>query len=104
MKLTQDELEFLSAWAPRMGAQLLRAARTSPADGSRRGGRHLITFIKIWTKGEHRKDQEIFTAAVNPEPRWPWSTTEDFARRMSEASREATHREVLKESAGVEIR
>ena len=66
---------------------MLRDARPSPATGSRCRGAHLIVFIKAWTESEGKKDQEILAAAVNPQPRWPWSTTEDFADRLAEAGR-----------------
>ena len=104
MKLTQDELEFLSAWAreewePECYA--LPAHRLQMAHGV--AGAHLITFIKIWTEGEGRKDQEILTATANPHPRWPWSATEDFSWRLSEANREATQRESLKEITEFEV-
>ena len=88
----------------RMGANVLRAARPSSADGSRRGGCHLIVFIKTWTEGEGRKDQEILTAAVNPHPRWPWSTPEQFVGRLAEANREASHRELMRRAPEVEVR
>jgi hypothetical protein len=53
-------------------------------------GAHLIVFIKAWTESEGKKDQEVLAAAVNPHPRWPWSTTEDFADRLAEASENKT--------------
>ena len=105
MKLTQDELEFLSAWAREEwepNCYALPAHRLQMAHGV--AGAHLITFIRIWTEGEGRKDQEIPTATANRQPRWPWSTSEDFARRLSEANREATHREGLKRAAEVDVR
>jgi hypothetical protein len=46
----------------------------------------LILLIKAWTEGEGRKDREILAAAVNPEPRWPWPTSGDFAGHLEEAS------------------
>jgi hypothetical protein len=42
-------------------------------------------LIKAWTETEGKKDQDILTAAVNPQP--PWTTTEDFSARFAEASR-----------------
>jgi hypothetical protein len=50
-------------------------------------GAQLITFIKAWTEGEGKKDQEILAAAANAQSRWPWSTTEAFASRLTEAGR-----------------
>jgi hypothetical protein len=60
-------------------------------------GAQLIVFIKAWTEGEGKKDQDILNAAVNPRPRWPWSTTEDFGARFAEASRWRSDREGMNE-------
>lgn len=87
MKLTHDELEFLSAWAREEwepACYQLPAHRLQLAHGVL--GAQLIVFIKAWTEGEGKKDQEILVAAENAQPRWPWSTTEDFRARMAEAS------------------
>ena len=87
MTLTHDELEFLSAWAREEwepACYELPAHRLQLAHGV--AGAHLIMFIKAWTEAEGRKDQEILTVAVNPQPRWPWSTTGNFAGRLAEAS------------------
>ena len=76
MKLTHDELEFLSAWAREEwepACYELPAHRLQLAHGV--AGAQLILFIKAWTEGEGKKDQEILAVAVNPQPRWPWSTT-----------------------------
>ena len=43
-------------------------------------------IIKAWTECEGKKDQEILAAAANPEPRWPWATTGDFAGRLAHAN------------------
>jgi hypothetical protein len=94
MKLTHDELAFLSAWAREEwepACYQLPAHRlqlTHEVSGAQR-----IVFIKAWTGGEGKKDQDILSAAVNPQPRWPWSTSEDFAARLAEASRWQTPRE-----------
>lgn len=87
MKLTHDELEFLSAWAREEWEPAcydLPAHRLQLAHGVL--GAHLITFIKAWTEGEGKKDQEILAAGDNAQPCWPWSTTEDFLGRLTEAS------------------
>jgi hypothetical protein len=89
MKLTRDELEFLSAWAREEwepACYELPAHRLQLAHGV--AGAHLIAFIKAWTEGEGRKDQEILAATANPQPSWPWPTAGDFAGRLAEVSRE----------------
>jgi hypothetical protein len=94
MKLTRVELEFLSAWARE---EWEPACYQLPAHGLQLAhgvaGAQLIVFIKAWTKGEGKKDQAILGAAINPQPRWPWATTEDFAGRFAEVSRWRTQRE-----------
>jgi hypothetical protein len=104
MKLTHDELDFLSAWAREEwepACYQLPAHRLQLAHGV--SGAQLITFIKAWTEGEGRKDQDILGAAVDPQPRWPWPTTEDFGGRLAEASQWRTHREDMKNESGVEV-
>ena len=54
-------------------------------------GDQLILFIKAWTESEGKKDQDILVAAVNEQPRWPWSTTGEFAGRLAEVSDRRTH-------------
>lgn len=103
MKLTQEELEFLSAWAReewepacyRLPAHRLQLAHGVP-------GAHLIALIKAWADGEGRKDQDILDAAVNPQSRWPWPRDGDFADRFAEACRWRTHREA--KASGAEVR
>jgi len=88
MKLTRDELEFLSAWAREEwepACYQLPAHRLQLTHGV--SGAQLIVLIKAWTEGEGKRDQEILDAVVNAPPRWPWSTTEDFDCRLAEASR-----------------
>jgi hypothetical protein len=88
MKLTQAELEFLSAWAREEwepACYRLPAHRLQLAHGV--SGGQLISLVKAWTTGEGKKDQEILGAATNPQPRWPWATAEDFTARFEEASR-----------------
>ena len=105
MKLTPNELEFLSAWAReeweptcyQLPAHRLQLAQGVP-------GASLIVFIKAWTESERKKDQEILQAAANPEPSWPWSTTEEFGDRLAEASRWRTQRDGTKKRSGVEVK
>ncbi len=95
MKLTQDELEFLAAWAREEwepSCYQLPAHRLQLARGVT--GAHLITLIKAWTESEGKKDQEILGAAVNAQPLWPWATTEEFRARLEEATRQRAHRSV----------
>jgi hypothetical protein len=94
MKLKHEELEFLSAWAREEwepACYHLPAHRLQLAHGV--SGAQLIVFIKAWTESEGKKDQDILDAAAKPQPRWPWSTTEDFGDRFAEASRWRTQRE-----------
>jgi hypothetical protein len=95
MKLTKSELEFLSAWAREEwepACYQLPAHRLQLAHGV--AGASLIVFIKAWTESEQKKDQEILDAATNPEPNWPWHTTEEFQTRFKDANnRERAHRE-----------
>jgi hypothetical protein len=87
VKLTQDELEFMSAWAreewepegyelPAHRLQLAHSVRAA----------HLIAFIKAWTESDGKKHQDILAVAVNPRPRRPWSTAADLPGRLVEAS------------------
>ena len=100
MKLTHDELEFLSAWAREEwepACYQLPSHRQSHRLQLNHGvsGAHLLVFIKAWTAAEGKKDQDILGAAVNPQPHWPWSTPEEFTARFTEASRWCSHRERL---------
>jgi hypothetical protein len=104
MKLTHDEVEFLSAWAREErepACYQLPAHRLQLAHDV--SGAQLIVFIKAWTEGEGKKDQAILDAAANPQPRWPWSTSEDFAARLAEAGRWRVHREGKKSEPGIEV-
>ncbi len=103
MKLTHDELEFLSAWAREEwepACYQLPAHRLQLAHGV--SGAQLIVFIKAWTEGEGKKDQDILGAGANPQPRWPWFTTEGFRSRFAEASRWRSQRDAMKSESGVE--
>jgi hypothetical protein len=79
MKLRDDELQFLSAWAREEwepACYQLPSHRLQLAQGV--SGAQLLVFIKAWTASEGKKDLDIVSAAVNSQPRWPWSTSEDF--------------------------
>src|SRR5262245_51799483 len=104
MKLTKDELEFLSAWAREEWEPAcygLPAHRLQLAHGV--AGAQLIVFIKAWTESEGKKDQDILGAAANPQPGWPWSTTKEFRARFEEASRRRADREQQKTGSGAEV-
>ncbi len=88
MKLTREELEFLSAWAREEwepACYQLPSHRLQLAHGV--SGAQLIVFIKAWTEIEGKKDLDVLSAAANSDPRWPWPTPEDFQARFSEANR-----------------
>jgi len=55
-------------------------------------GAELIEIIKAWTESEGKRDQEILSAAMNPQPRWPWPTAEEFRARLAEASQRRSDR------------
>ncbi len=86
MKLTHDELEFLSAWAReewepacyQLPSHRLQLAHRIPAA-------KLAVLIKAWAEEEGRRDQDILTAAENPQPCWPWLSSADFDARITEA-------------------
>ncbi len=102
MPLTHDELEFLAAWAREEWEPAcygLPAHRLQLAHGV--SGAQLIVFIKAWTEGEGRKDQDILGVAANPQPGWPWPTTEAFDGRLAEASRWRSDRGGTKKGPGV---
>jgi hypothetical protein len=103
MKLTPEELEFLSAWAREEwepACYQLPAHRLQLAHGV--SGAQLIVLIKAWTEGEGKKDQDILGAAANPQPRWPLST-ENFGGRLTEASRWRAHRRARKPASEAEV-
>jgi hypothetical protein len=104
VKLTREEIEFLSAWAREeweADCYRLPAHRLQLAHGV--SGAQLIEFIKVWTEGEGKKDQDILDAGGDPRPRWPWSTTEDFRERLAEASRWRTLRGGMEKGSRVEV-
>ncbi len=63
----------------------------------------LVVFIKAWTEAEGKKDQEILDAAVNPQARWPWTTSEDFGGRFAEAKQWQIHRDGVTKGRRLEI-
>jgi hypothetical protein len=94
MRLTKDELEFLSAWAREEwepACYRLPAHNLQLAHGV--VGADLVAFIKAWTESEGKKDQDILRAGANPHPLWPWPTEEDFRARYEEARRTQAPRE-----------
>jgi hypothetical protein len=104
MKLTQAELEFLSAWAREEwepACYQLPAHRLQLVQGV--NGANLIVFIKAWTENEGKKDQEILVVADNPQPNWPWPTPEDFHARLEEAHQQRAQREGKNEASKVQI-
>jgi hypothetical protein len=97
MKLTQEELEFLSAWAREEwepACYRLPSHKLQLAHGV--SGAQLLALIKVWTESECKKDLDILNAAANREPHWPWSTAQDFDARCNEASQWRTHRESVR--------
>jgi hypothetical protein len=92
MNLTNEELEFLSAWAREEwepACYQLPAHRLQLAHGV--SAAQLVVFIKAWTEGEGKKDQEILGVVGNSQSLWPWPTTEDFNHRLTQVSRWRTH-------------
>jgi hypothetical protein len=85
MKLTSEELEFLSAWAReewepacyQLPSHRLQLANGVSAD-------QLAVFIKAWAESEGKKDLDILQAGTSPRPRWPWSAAQ-FSARLTEA-------------------
>jgi hypothetical protein len=104
MKLTQDELEFLSAWAREEwepACYQLPAHRLQLAHGV--SGAQLIAFIKAWTEDEDKKDQDILGIAVDPQPRWPWSSAQEFTARLEKTGRWPPKREGTEKGSGVKV-
>jgi hypothetical protein len=86
MKLTEKELEFLSAWAREEwepACYKLPAHRLQIAHGV--VGASLIELIKAWTVAESKLDNDILEAATNPQPPWPWESIENLQSRLEEA-------------------
>lgn len=101
MKLTHDELEFLSAWAREEwepACYQLPCHHLQLAHGV--SGAQLLVFIKAWTEGEGKKDLDLLGAAANSQPPWPWSTAEEFGARFVEASQWRASRQGMKNASG----
>lgn len=88
MRLTHDELAFLSAWAREEwepACYQLPCHRLQLAHGV--SGARLLVFIKAWPRVEDKKDLDILNATDTPHPPWPWSTAVEFEDRFADASR-----------------
>src|SRR4030095_16090576 len=86
MTLTKSELDFLAAWAREEwepACYQLPAHRLQFAH--RAAGAAMMRFIKAWTIVERKKDQDILLVSANPEPNWPWTSTEEFHVRLAQA-------------------
>jgi hypothetical protein len=89
--LTNDEIEFLAAWAREEwepACYRLPAHRLQLARGV--SGGDLIAFVKAWTEAEGKRDREILDVAANSQPGWPWTTDDEFRARLETASRRET--------------
>lgn len=89
MKLTQGEIEFLSAWAREEwedACYRLPAHRMQLNHGVKAA--ELSRMIKAWAACEGTKDIDILNAAFIDEPHWPWSNAAEFTDRIAEANRE----------------
>jgi hypothetical protein len=96
MKLTHHELEYLSAWArEEWEPECYRSPAHQLQLAHKVTGGHLITFIKAWTDGEGKKDQDILNAGTTTMPAWPWSTSEEFHARLDEVRKAAGNRNVV---------
>src|SRR5580692_10605160 len=95
MILTLDELQYLSAWAREEwepACYHLPAHRLQIAHDVR--GAWLSLFIKAWTEESGKKDHEILDIPAPSEPGWPWSTPDEFQRRLEQAGRPRAGRQV----------
>lgn len=107
MKLTNAELDFLSAWAREEREPAcygLPAHRLQLAHCVSGAQLQLVMLIKAWTVSEGKKDRDVLDAANNPQPSWPWATSEQFADRLAEVNQWRTRQAGLKQASGVEIR
>src|SRR5438094_2353022 len=83
MRLTAAEVDYLAAWGrEEQQADCYRrpAHRLQLSHGVR--GAHLIDLIKVWTTAENKPDCALLEAASNPEPAWPWGSTDEFWARL----------------------
>src|SRR5580765_7130785 len=87
MKLTIQELDFLSAWAREektanpyvLPAHQLQVGHKMPSVV-------LIRAIKAWAKSEGRSDEDIFGVRVNSTPGWPWASEGELIERIQQLS------------------
>jgi hypothetical protein len=101
LKLRQDELAFLSAWAREEWepeCYRLPAHRLQLAHGL--SGAQLILLIMAWTESEGRNDQHILHITPSDPRRWPWSTAEALQARLAEARQQRAQREERSKQAG----
>jgi hypothetical protein len=85
MKLTEDELDFLAAWAREEcepACYQLPSHRLQLAHKASAG--QLAMFIRAWADSEGKKDLDIIDRVATIEPRWPW-TVGQFHARLTEA-------------------
>ena len=45
-----------------------------------------VVRLRVRGPGGVESDVESLSAAANPQPRWPWSTADDFGACIAEAS------------------
>jgi hypothetical protein len=86
MILTQDEREFLAAWAQEEwepACYQLPAHRLQLAHGI--SAASLSALIRAWADAHGKKDYEILDAATGSDPSWPWVSQEEFRTRLNEA-------------------
>ena len=95
MKLTQEEIEYLSAWSRE---ECEPDCYQRPAHrlqlGHRVPGAYLIDLIKAWTEANGKKDQDMLEAANNPMPCWPWKSDQEFWARAHESQARSGEQEV----------
>ena len=85
MRLSQAEIDYLSAWARE---EWETNCYTKPAHRLQLShevkGAYLIDLIKAWTAVEGKKDLDILEEGQNPDPAWPWNSDEEFRARCEE--------------------
>jgi hypothetical protein len=85
MKLHDNELEFLSAWAREEKASdpyVLPAHKLQAAQQVK--SVTLIRAIKAWARAEGKRDEDIFIVGSSVNPPWPWSSTEECRQRLQQ--------------------
>jgi hypothetical protein len=89
MKLTQKEIEYLSAWAREEWepwCYLLHAHNLQRDHGVESPA--LQSMIKAWSQDASLSHVAILGAAHNPKPDWPWSSEEEWETRYTQARKE----------------